>query len=81
VISLGGAVSGWGRRCLFGGLAGFSVPLALQLKAHHKLALVLSRKREKMNAAILFPRFRPEAVERSGAAGVEKPASTGYKHD
>jgi hypothetical protein len=56
-------------------LAGFSIPLALLLKAHHKLALVLSRKRGKDIAAFIFPRFRPEAVERSGAAGAEKPAS------
>jgi hypothetical protein len=44
-------------------LAGFSIPLALLMKAHHKLTLVLSRKRGKMNVAISFPHFRPEAAK------------------
>jgi hypothetical protein len=39
-------------------LAGFSIPLALQLKAHHKLALVLSRNRGKNKFIPVFDQKR-----------------------
>ena len=68
-------------------LAGFSITLALLMKAHHKLALVLSRKRgknERSNIISLFSTRGGGAKQENAKAFdeplFEKPASTCYKH-